>query len=45
MSDGLFLECCREVSKKYPEIEYEEALIDRVCAKVIIKLIINLQFI
>lgn len=26
--DGLFLDCCREAAKEYPDIEYEEAIID-----------------
>eukprot|EP00475_Leptophrys_vorax_P030014 TRINITY_DN44608_c0_g4_i1.p1 TRINITY_DN44608_c0_g4~~TRINITY_DN44608_c0_g4_i1.p1 ORF type:complete len:198 (-),score=24.71 TRINITY_DN44608_c0_g4_i1:356-916(-) len=30
-SDGLFLECCREVSEKYPDIKYEELIIDNAC--------------
>lgn len=29
--DGLFLECCREVSKKYPNIELEEMIVDNTC--------------
>src|SRR5881398_3101272 len=28
MSDGLFLRCCREVAKQYPEITYGEHIID-----------------
>ncbi|KAK4761944.1 hypothetical protein SAY87_029828 [Trapa incisa] len=30
-TDGLFLECCREVAEKYPEIKYEEVIIDNCC--------------
>ncbi|GMN34119.1 hypothetical protein TIFTF001_042008 [Ficus carica] len=30
-TDGLFLKCCREVAEKYPEIKYEEAVIDNCC--------------
>lgn len=26
--DGMFLEGCREVAKKYPTIKYEEMIID-----------------
>lgn len=26
--DGLFLECCREAAAEYPDIEYDEMLID-----------------
>lgn len=28
LSDGLFLECCREAAKRYPHIAYEEMIID-----------------
>ncbi|XP_059646977.1 isocitrate dehydrogenase [NAD] catalytic subunit 5, mitochondrial-like [Cornus florida] len=31
VSDGLFLKCCREVAEKYPEINYEEVIIDNCC--------------
>lgn len=31
LTDGLFLECAREVSKKYPQIEFDEVLVDN-CA-------------
>ena len=34
MSDGLFLEMCREAAKKYPNIQYEECLLDRACLNV-----------
>jgi len=30
-TDGLFLECCREVAEEYPEIVYEEVIIDNCC--------------
>ncbi|KMZ65867.1 Isocitrate dehydrogenase (NAD(+)) [Zostera marina] len=30
-TDGLFLKCCREVAEKYPEIAYEEVIIDNCC--------------
>lgn len=32
MSDGLFLECTREVALRYPDIAYEEQLIDSMAA-------------
>lgn len=32
LSDGLFLDCTREVASRYPEIEYEEQLIDSMAA-------------
>merc|ERR1712200_318491 len=28
LGDGLFLECCREVSKQYPDIEFNDLIID-----------------
>ncbi len=31
MTDGLFLECCRRVAALYPEIAYEEVVIDNLC--------------
>ena len=34
-SDGLFLECAREVSKKYPEVEYKEQIVDSMSALII----------
>lgn len=37
LSDGLFLECCREISKKYPQIEYTEILVDNVCMQLVQK--------
>ncbi|GAU40814.1 hypothetical protein TSUD_397980 [Trifolium subterraneum] len=30
-TDDLFLKCCREVAEKYPEITYEEVVIDNCC--------------
>ncbi len=32
VSDGLFLECVREVARKYPEVEYSEQLVDSMAA-------------
>lgn len=34
MSDGMFLAACREVSRSFPNIAYDEDLIDRVCLQV-----------
>ncbi|HAM38228.1 MAG: isocitrate dehydrogenase [Elusimicrobia bacterium RIFOXYC2_FULL_34_12] len=36
-TDGLFLSVAREVAKKYPEIEYEERLIDNMCMQLVQK--------
>jgi isocitrate dehydrogenase (NAD+) len=35
MSDGLFLRCCREVAKGYPEITYGEHIIDNTCMQLV----------
>lgn len=32
VSDGLFLECARQVAAKYPEFKYEEKIIDAMAA-------------
>lgn len=34
-ADGLFLECCREVADKYPEIKYEELIVDNACMQLV----------
>lgn len=34
MSDGMFLSACREVAKAYPDVAYDEDLLDRVCLQV-----------
>lgn len=34
-SDGLFLEVAREVAKSYPNIEFEDVIIDNFCAQVV----------
>jgi isocitrate dehydrogenase (NAD+) len=35
LSDGLFLRCCREVAKEYPEITYGEHIIDSTCMQLV----------
>jgi isocitrate dehydrogenase (NAD+) len=35
LSDGLFLDCCRRVSKDYPEIEYREIIVDNLCMQLV----------
>jgi isocitrate dehydrogenase (NAD+) len=35
LSDGLFLDCCRKVSRKFPEIVYEEAIVDNCCMQIV----------
>lgn len=34
MSDGMFLSACREVAKEFPDVAYDEDLLDRVCLQV-----------
>jgi len=34
-SDGLFLECAREVAAGYPNIEYDELIIDNACMQLV----------
>lgn len=34
LGDGLFLECCREVSKDYPNIEFNDLIIDNASMQV-----------
>ncbi|XP_074640846.1 isocitrate dehydrogenase [NAD] subunit beta, mitochondrial-like [Tubulanus polymorphus] len=35
LGDGLFLECCSEVSKLYPTIEFESMIIDNCCMQLV----------
>lgn len=35
VSDGLFLDCCREVAADYPGIRYDERLVDAMCAHLV----------
>ncbi|XP_064479546.1 isocitrate dehydrogenase [NAD] subunit gamma, mitochondrial-like [Ornithodoros turicata] len=35
LSDGLFLQCCREISKAYPTIELEDMIIDNCCMQIV----------
>jgi len=34
MSDGMFLSACRQVAREFPNIAYDEDLLDRVCLQV-----------
>lgn len=36
LSDGLFLECCRRVAKGYPEVEYQEVIVDNACLQLVL---------
>ena len=35
LSDGLFLDCCRKVGREYPEIQYEEFIVDNLCMQLV----------
>lgn len=35
LSDGLFLECGRKISKEYKDIEFEDIIIDAMCMKLV----------
>ncbi len=35
LSDGLFLDCCRRVASRFPDIEMEEALVDSVAMRMV----------
>ena len=35
LSDGLFLECCREVAQDFPAIRYDEMIVDNACAQLV----------
>jgi isocitrate dehydrogenase (NAD+) len=36
LSDGLFLDCCRAVSKGYPDISYDEMIVDNTCMQLVL---------
>ena len=35
LSDGLFLDCAREVAKKFPQIKFREILVDNCCMQLV----------
>lgn len=35
LSDGLFLECCRRVARDFPELAYEELIVDNACMQLV----------
>jgi isocitrate dehydrogenase (NAD+) len=37
LADGLFLRCCREVAMKYPQIEYNELIVDNASMQLVTK--------
>jgi isocitrate dehydrogenase (NAD+) len=36
LSDGLFLDCCRAVAKDYPELKYDEMIVDNTCMQLVL---------
>jgi isocitrate dehydrogenase (NAD+) len=36
LSDGLFLDCCRAVAQGYPEIRYDELIVDNCCMQLVL---------
>ena len=36
LSDGLFLDCAREVSRQYPDIKYDEKIVDASCMQLVL---------
>ncbi len=36
LSDGLFLDCCRAVAEGYPEISYDEIIVDNACMQLVL---------
>jgi isocitrate dehydrogenase (NAD+) len=36
LSDGLFLECVRNIAQLYPEINYEEMIVDNTCMQMVL---------
>jgi isocitrate dehydrogenase (NAD+) len=37
LADGLFLECMRRVNRDFPEIEYEELIVDNTCMQMVMR--------
>jgi isocitrate dehydrogenase (NAD+) len=37
LSDGLFLRCCREVAAQFPEIKYEELIVDNASMQLVMR--------
>jgi isocitrate dehydrogenase (NAD+) len=36
LSDGLFLDCCRKVATEYPEVTYNELIVDNTCMQLVL---------
>ena len=37
LADGLFLRCCRETAKEYPEIQYKELIVDNASMQLVMR--------
>ena len=37
LSDGLFLKCCREVAAEFPDIAYNELIVDNACMQLVMR--------
>jgi len=37
MSDGLFLECCREAASAFPQLQYNELIVDNACMQLVMR--------
>jgi isocitrate dehydrogenase (NAD+) len=37
LSDGLFLKCCRQVAWQFPEIQYQEMIVDNACMQLVMR--------
>ncbi|MBI2680035.1 MAG: isocitrate dehydrogenase (NAD(+)) [Candidatus Solibacter usitatus] len=37
MSDGLFLKCCREVAAQFPDVQYNELIVDNACMQLVMR--------
>jgi len=36
LSDGLFLDCCRAVAQGFPEVQYDEIIVDNCCMQLVL---------
>jgi len=36
LSDGLFLDCCREIATQYPGVSYDEIIVDNACMQLVL---------
>jgi isocitrate dehydrogenase (NAD+) len=36
LSDGLFLDCCRDEAKAFPEVKYDEIIVDNCCMQLVL---------